>query len=54
MKTQQALKEELLNNTGSVQFTCPNCLKGKIIRTKNNRQIMARYTCTECGFVGPN
>lgn len=39
---------------GSVTFKCPNCLKGEIQRTGQARALVAKYTCQECGFVGPN
>jgi len=42
------------NETGAARFLCPNCGKAEILRTKNERQIVTKYTCPECGFVGPN
>jgi predicted RNA-binding Zn-ribbon protein involved in translation (DUF1610 family) len=39
---------------GSVHFKCPKCLKGEIFRTGRARALVAKYTCPECGFVGPN
>lgn len=44
----------ITNDKGSVQFNCPSCGKTNIIRTKNERQNVAKYTCPSCGFVGPN
>ncbi|MDD9952838.1 MAG: hypothetical protein OXR66_00715 [Candidatus Woesearchaeota archaeon] len=41
------------NMTGSVSFTCPSCKKEEIIRTRNEREIVANYSC-KCGFTGPN
>ncbi|HLP79772.1 MAG TPA: zinc finger domain-containing protein [Acidobacteriota bacterium] len=46
-------RKEITNDSGSVQFTCPACQKATIVRSKNARQIAARYTCS-CGFSGPN
>ncbi|MBR9700741.1 RNA-binding protein [Candidatus Woesearchaeota archaeon] len=42
------------NTPGSVRFPCPKCGKSEITRTRNEREIVAKYTCPECGFVGPN
>jgi len=47
-------KKRIANNPGSVKFMCPNCGKAEIIRCKDCRKIAARYTCPECGFIGPN
>ncbi|NQU97968.1 RNA-binding protein [Candidatus Woesearchaeota archaeon] len=47
-------KSSLTNETGSVRFLCPSCSKYEIIRCKNCRQIVAKYTCPGCGFTGPN
>jgi len=44
----------LTNDEGGVSFFCPNCLKAKISRTGNDRQIVTKYTCPNCGFEGPN
>jgi len=33
---------------------CPKCGKYQIIRCKHCREIVAKYKCPECGFVGPN
>lgn len=49
-----ATNKEILNDVGSVSFKCPQCKIGIIVRSKNARQIVAPYTCPECGFVGPN
>ncbi|MBU0471360.1 MAG: DUF1610 domain-containing protein [Nanoarchaeota archaeon] len=47
-------KKVLTNDTGSVSFLCPKCGKHTIIRCKNCRQIVAKYSCPGCGFEGPN
>ncbi|MFC1647980.1 zinc finger domain-containing protein [Nanoarchaeota archaeon] len=47
-------KNLLANQPGSVKFMCPNCGKYEIIRCKTCRQIVAKYTCPECKFTGPN
>jgi predicted RNA-binding Zn-ribbon protein involved in translation (DUF1610 family) len=47
-------KIEITNVDGTVQFNCPNCGKTKITRCKNCREIVAKYKCPECGFIGPN
>ncbi|MBN2458606.1 DUF1610 domain-containing protein [Candidatus Woesearchaeota archaeon] len=47
-------KKQISNDNGSVIFKCPKCGKGLIVRCKDCRQIAAKYTCPECGFVGPN
>jgi len=54
MKIDNASNKLIVNDIGSVQFPCPSCLKGNIVRSKNSRQIVAPYTCPACGFVGPN
>ncbi|MBN1645572.1 DUF1610 domain-containing protein [Candidatus Woesearchaeota archaeon] len=47
-------KTNIANDRGSVKFLCPGCGKHEIIRCKKCRQIVAKYTCPECGFEGPN
>ncbi|MBR9703570.1 DUF1610 domain-containing protein [Candidatus Woesearchaeota archaeon] len=44
----------MTNDRGSVSFPCPKCGKSTIIRTKNERQNVATYICSACGFEGPN
>ena len=44
----------MANTAGSVTFQCPKCQDSTIIRTRNEREIAAKYTCTKCGFTGPN
>jgi len=45
---------DITNINGSVQFPCPKCGKTTITRCKNCREIVAKYKCHECGFIGPN
>jgi Zn-ribbon RNA-binding protein len=47
-------KKDITNDNGSVKFMCPGCGKYEIIRCTKCRQIVAKYTCPECGFIGPN
>ena len=36
-----------------VKFKCPKCAKSTIIRCLKCRDNVIKYTCEECGFVGP-
>jgi|APSaa5957512576_1039674.scaffolds.fasta_scaffold505716_1 Zn-ribbon RNA-binding protein len=47
-------KKNVTNLKGTTTFMCPSCNKGKIVRCKECRVIAAKYTCSECGFTGPN
>ena len=47
-------KKRISNDTGATRFKCPSCSKVEIIRCKHCRQIAAKYTCSDCGFTGPN
>lgn len=47
-------KTKIANMPGSARFLCPQCGKYEIIRCETCRKIVAKYTCPECGFVGPN
>jgi len=47
-------KKKVANDKGSVCFICPNCNKFEIVRCTNCRSNATKYTCSECGFVGPN
>ena len=38
---------------GHIEFKCPNCGKGNIVRCSHCRETVKTYTCKECGFVGP-
>jgi len=44
----------LTNGQGSTIFVCPKCGKQEIIRCRKCREIVVKYTCPSCGFVGPN
>jgi Zn-ribbon RNA-binding protein len=44
----------LTNDTGATTFQCPNCGKFEIVRCKKCREIVVKYKCPECGFIGPN
>ena len=52
-KTCNSTNVSIANNKGSVSFPCPNCGKQTIVRSSNARKIAAKYTCPECGFIGP-
>lgn len=47
-------KKRITNDIGNVKFKCPKCKKGDIVRCRSCREIVAKYTCPECGFTGPN
>ncbi|MBU1201401.1 MAG: RNA-binding protein [Nanoarchaeota archaeon] len=47
-------KKSITNESGAAKFKCPNCSEYEVIRCKNCRQIVAKYTCPKCGFTGPN
>ncbi len=47
-------KKKVTNIKGTTVFQCPNCTKTEIVRCRDCRKIAARYTCSECGFSGPN
>ena len=49
-----SLGGSITNTSGSVTFPCPKCGKSTILRSRNEREIAAKYTCSECGFTGPN
>ncbi|MGE0792809.1 MAG: zinc finger domain-containing protein [Candidatus Woesearchaeota archaeon] len=44
----------LTNDQGSTSFKCPGCGKEEIVRCRKCREIVVKYTCPQCGFVGPN
>ena len=39
---------------GSTKFKCPQCGQYEIIRCKHCRETAVKYTCPNCGFIGPN
>ncbi len=45
---------KITNLTGAVSFKCPNCVSTDIVRCPHCRKIVAKYTCSSCGFKGPN
>lgn len=49
-----ASKRDVSNDWGTVHFPCPKCGKSTIIRSKQDRANAVKYTCSECGFEGPN
>jgi len=49
-----SMNVRITNNKGSVTFNCPKCSDFEIVRSKNARQIVSKYTCPKCGFTGPN
>ncbi|MBD3354996.1 RNA-binding protein [Candidatus Woesearchaeota archaeon] len=52
--TCNSCKKRITNKPGSATFKCPACGKSTIVRCKHCREIVAKYTCPECGFTGPN
>lgn len=51
--TSSSLGNNIANGAGSVSFLCPKCQQNTIVRSRNEREMAAKYVCT-CGFVGPN
>ena len=47
-------KKRIVNMKGVAMFMCPKCGKQEIIRCPTCRKIVAKYTCPECNFTGPN
>jgi len=45
---------KITNDNNSTRFMCPKCGKYEIIRCGHCRSIVAKYSCPECGFTGPN
>ncbi len=41
------------NQKNWVEFDCPGCSNGKIIRCERCRTLMNVYRCAACDFVGP-
>ena len=46
-------KVDILAKDNFVRFNCPSCGKSTIIRCKTCKSLSNKYTCPECGFVGP-
>lgn len=53
MMADSTLGNSTTNIAGSVTFPCPKC-GTPVVRTANERQIVAKYICKSCGFTGPN
>lgn len=49
-----ATNASLSNQKGSVSFKCPHCGKTDVNRSFRSRVIATKYTCSDCGFEGPN
>jgi predicted RNA-binding Zn-ribbon protein involved in translation (DUF1610 family) len=47
-------KKRITNTKGTAIFNCPNCGKSEIIRCIDCRKTATKYTCSQCGFTGPN
>ncbi len=47
-------KRRITNLKGITRFKCPGCGKAEIIRCGHCKEIVTKYTCPQCGFVGPN
>ena len=45
---------DITNVNGSVEFNCPKCGKGKMVRCNQCRANSIKYMCNECKFEGPN
>ncbi len=44
---------KIVNETSSVSFKCPECLKTTIVRCGKCRTMSIPYKCPNCGFEGP-
>ncbi|MBI5398768.1 RNA-binding protein [Candidatus Woesearchaeota archaeon] len=47
-------KKKITNMKAVTRFNCPQCAKQEIVRCGHCREIVVKYTCPECRFVGPN
>jgi predicted RNA-binding Zn-ribbon protein involved in translation (DUF1610 family) len=54
MQIDKSANVSVANDNGSVIFPCPKCGEEDIVRSMNSRQIVVKYTCSKCGFEGPN
>jgi len=52
-KTCSSCKVKVANDN-AVEFNCPNCSKYILVRCSECRKKATKYTCPDCGFVGPN
>ncbi len=53
-KVSTATQTSLSNDKGSASFPCPKCGAVEIVRTRGERANAVKYTCSKCGFTGPN
>ncbi|MBS3123879.1 hypothetical protein J4437_04560 [Candidatus Woesearchaeota archaeon] len=53
-KTCLSCKKRVVNDAGKVDFQCPKCKTYLIVRCSNCRSNAVKYSCPNCGFVGPN
>jgi len=53
-KKSTATGATVANDKGSVSFLCPQCGQQEIVRSRNERENVVKYTCSKCGFTGPN
>jgi predicted RNA-binding Zn-ribbon protein involved in translation (DUF1610 family) len=44
---------EIASKENFVIFDCPKCGKIKIVRCNSCKSLGRKYSCSECGFVGP-
>ncbi|MFT4250206.1 MAG: zinc finger domain-containing protein [Candidatus Woesearchaeota archaeon] len=54
MKMDTTANVSVANDNGAVSFPCPACGEEVITRSMSSRQIVVKYTCSKCGFEGPN
>jgi len=54
MTTDYIVEQKLVNDPSGVSFPCPACGESKIDRSLHERKLCAKYTCSACGFEGPN
>ena len=47
-------KERIANDEGNAQFPCPKCGEETIVRSARARKLGMKYSCSKCGFTGPN
>ncbi|MBI2108140.1 RNA-binding protein [Candidatus Woesearchaeota archaeon] len=47
-------KKRITNKAGTTMFPCPKCAGEEIVRCEHCREIVSRYACSKCGFIGPN
>ena len=46
-------KVNILAKENFVRFNCPACGKVEIVRCNTCKSLSNKYTCENCGFVGP-